>query len=154
MTDIKISDAVFIEAFMVWLHGPNYDETVLRQKLQQALNAAAQEARRVALEEAAKECDEWYNVSLNTLGKKAIKNAAISIRALSNAPPSSPWQPIETAPKDEEVILFFPERIEQNKYGSWKNPTCAIAASIGIGRAYGSASHWMPLPNKPAGGEG
>lgn len=52
------------------------------------------------------------------------------------------WQPIETAPKGEEVILYQPESGARYK----------LAPRIIIDYAPTSprqSTHWMPLPNPP-----
>ena len=59
------------------------------------------------------------------------------------------WQPIETAPKDGEVILvshIFNDQIywveaAKQKYGAWFRPT---------GHAVHQPTHWMPLPSAEA----
>jgi hypothetical protein len=57
----------------------------------------------------------------------------------------SGWQPIETAPKDIDVLLYCPERgpanherIELRDYGSTKG-----------GYVHSWATHWMPIPAPP-----
>ena len=62
------------------------------------------------------------------------------------------WQPIETAPKDGEVILvshIFNDKIywveaAKQKYGAWFRPT---------GHAVRQPTHWMLLPTAIAKGE-
>lgn len=56
------------------------------------------------------------------------------------------WRPIETAPIDEDVLLYCPERGVANR------------ERIELGTAHTSrgshhswATHWMPLPKPPEG---
>ncbi len=75
----------------------------------------------------------------------------------------SDWQPIETAPKDEDrlVLLWFPEEQVQSVayysayyaeggYGCvdgfpWVQPCSGERLNI----YYGTPTHWMPLPTPP-----
>lgn len=88
-------------------------------------------------------------------------------RALGGATPEPPaeWQPIETAPKDREVLGWFPYYATQQAGGSvwvirWredqysKNPKPYFEAS---GWVWGirdqrakQPTHWMPLPTRPS----
>ena len=63
------------------------------------------------------------------------------------------WQPIETAPKDRDIIVFIPTgyekidivRWERNEWWGdhWMNARC-----VDEGRA-GTPTHWMELPSDP-----
>lgn len=50
---------------------------------------------------------------------------------------SQGWQPIETAPKDETILIYQP------RFGR-------VTLSINDGFEYKEATHWMPLPEPPA----
>lgn len=59
----------------------------------------------------------------------------------------SKWQPLETAPRDEGVFLWFEGAVYPvlgHVYGS--NPARAASASArGV-----KFTHWMPLPEPPS----
>lgn len=66
------------------------------------------------------------------------------------------WRPIETAPKDEAVLIFIPGtepalEIEiahcssDDPDGDWYPATWPLASPIDM-----PPSHWMPLPSPPA----
>lgn len=65
----------------------------------------------------------------------------------------SDWQPIETAPKTTDVLIFARGRIviaHQNVYGDWSEPN-GDELSIYLETAHEcDATHWMPLPKPPA----
>lgn len=55
------------------------------------------------------------------------------------------WQPIETAPKGCDVLVYRPslptrDRIAVRRPADWCGPTCCPAAQ---------PTHWMPLPAAP-----
>lgn len=64
------------------------------------------------------------------------------------------WRPIETAPRDGSGILAFwgaDTRCDERSYGvivfvngEWTNPD-------NYSVTYGEPTHWMPLPEPPAG---
>lgn len=68
------------------------------------------------------------------------------------------WQPIETAPKDSEILLWFPRwkaktgRFQADKYSARPRPYWTMDAE----RLWGvrdvrlnQPTHWMPLPPPP-----
>jgi hypothetical protein len=55
------------------------------------------------------------------------------------------WQPIETAPKDERVLLFCPELSATNK----QRIELDAAYSTKGRYAHSWATHWLPLPQPP-----
>jgi len=64
------------------------------------------------------------------------------------------WRPISSAPKDgSAVLLFFPKRYSGSGGISWG---CHVSGDWLDSRAIrdNDASHWMPLPEPPAPGEG
>jgi hypothetical protein len=74
------------------------------------------------------------------------------------------WQPIATAPKDRKVLLYFPRDNIGVECGQWNKDEYAkrprpywmgdcwrlwgVAAYRGL-----QPTHWMPLPEPPAGEE-
>lgn len=61
------------------------------------------------------------------------------------------WQPIETAPEDEYVLIArdgYPLTVAKNQgRGDWVLAACGSYASDGT--PDGEPTHWMPLPAKP-----
>ena len=59
------------------------------------------------------------------------------------------WQPIETAPKDREVLLFGPKEFNRNSIvqGAW-NAGGAMHMAFWMGGIY-KPTHWQPLPAPP-----
>ena len=57
----------------------------------------------------------------------------------------SEWQPIETAPKDGQILLFYPPQrgVPARVY------VCDDWATVAPTRTYFVPSHWMPLPELP-----
>ncbi|QWE95622.1 DUF551 domain-containing protein [Cupriavidus sp. EM10] len=76
----------------------------------------------------------------------------------------SGWQPIETAPKWKEVLvwredsgsfiakLVAPEDVPEADAESWEDPSIPVWLSDAYGWQEGSETptHWMPLPQPPA----
>lgn len=61
---------------------------------------------------------------------------------------STDWKPIETAPKDQEFLVWHRGRIRQVQL--FDGPT--LSASTVVDSVYGRiwrATYWMPLPNPP-----
>jgi hypothetical protein len=51
------------------------------------------------------------------------------------------WQPIETAPKDRDILLY-----DENIYmGQWYDKDWWVEG----GQITCNPTHWMPLPNPP-----
>lgn len=70
---------------------------------------------------------------------RQIRQLLAAIRALKSQPAQTGWEPIETAPKDEIVLLTWLYR------GEWEYEVGLSYSSKG-GWYHGSATHWMPLP--------
>jgi hypothetical protein len=57
------------------------------------------------------------------------------------------WQPIETAPRGKELILYFPPT--KNGRGE---PSLAAWITVGVpGISHRKPTHWMALPEAPQG---
>jgi hypothetical protein len=54
------------------------------------------------------------------------------------------WQPIETAPRDERVVLLWCPYV-RNLYGVLGE----FAVGCSEDRIFNAATHWMPLPSPP-----
>lgn len=68
------------------------------------------------------------------------------------------WQPIETAPKDADVLLYCPERgvvrgaWRDDKYSTKPRPYWTNDRESLWGKTWTRAdqpTHWMPLPEAP-----
>lgn len=60
--------------------------------------------------------------------------------------PAPGWHPIETAPRDEVVLMAWLYR------GEWQYEA-GLAGSTRGGWLHGQATHWMPLPAPPSEGD-
>lgn len=60
------------------------------------------------------------------------------------------WQPIETAPKDKEILLFFPV-VRPTRQAGYGAPQMIRVDKL-HNWDYGNRipTHWMPLPPPPA----
>jgi hypothetical protein len=62
------------------------------------------------------------------------------------------WQPIETAPKDREILLYGKRRFTDGiAQGAW-NSGGAMHLPHWMGDVT-QPTHWMPLPSPPSGAE-
>jgi hypothetical protein len=60
----------------------------------------------------------------------------------------SRWQPIETAPKDQTIVLWIPKRYPHVVVAAhWASEECDWGWWAGASRV--EPSHWMPLPEPP-----
>lgn len=67
----------------------------------------------------------------------------------------SEWQPIETAPKDDWVIVYLPwvNEVRQARYNYSHRGSIGWKICFGSQHPttiYSTPSHWMPLPRPPA----
>lgn len=53
------------------------------------------------------------------------------------------WQPIETAPEDEFVLVWCPD------YNGEEEHVIAMLGPLGWWPRYCGPTHWMPLPEPP-----
>jgi hypothetical protein len=58
------------------------------------------------------------------------------------------WQPIETAPEDEFILLWDGSEVLYGTYG-WDEDERPVFFHDGPG--YRNCTHWMPLPASPEG---
>lgn len=98
----------------------------------------------------------WTNnkkrATVETMGAGGAMMAARFSRPLVEAGAAAPaegaaWQPIETAPKGESVLVYMPqleavEMSHQTEDGRW-------IGNSGLKWPPGVLSHWMPLPAAP-----
>lgn len=89
------------------------------------------------------------------------------LAALAATPAPAPgWQPIETAPKDKKVLVWFSDlsggtadiaKLDDDKYAKKPRPYWSgnYERVLGI-LAYrnGKPTHWIPLPEAPEAGQG
>ena len=70
----------------------------------------------------------------------------------------SEWQPIETAPKDQDVLLGWwwteyvstPRRVWTSEVGwAFSSNKCSKKSGYSNAWMHGNATHWMPLPDAP-----
>lgn len=89
----------------------------------------------------------WSCVWLNDGGKEAIA------RALADAA-TPKWQPIETAPRDREILIYSPEYDEQF-VAFWGvcpddgDSQWVVARSKDMVVIVRNPTHWLPLPAAP-----
>jgi hypothetical protein len=102
------------------------------------------EARRAKLESAFIEENKLADSLLSQLEKTEAQLEASQRREAAR------WQPIETAPKDCEVLLYGPTQFGGKGIvqGAW-NRGGAMHMEHWMGGIY-EPTHWMPLPSPPA----
>jgi hypothetical protein len=66
-----------------------------------------------------------------------------------NAALANQWQPIETAPKDKKIWLWWPEIDEYPVVGEWHKLGFWMVSRLGAGRVGSDPIHWMPQPEPP-----
>ncbi len=76
------------------------------------------------------------------------------LRASTPSPEGQTWQPIETAPKEENCVLLFADGWGVHP-GWWDSEHGWLACEEqGLtGGKFSEATHWMPLPNPPKCGD-
>jgi hypothetical protein len=72
-------------------------------------------------------------------------------RAMSE-PETSSWKPIETAPKDEEILIYTRHwgpiiALFSEEFGEWLS---RMQVPVAIKEEDEMPSHWQPLPPAPA----
>lgn len=97
----------------------------------------------------------WFAVMKNCPGQHLIYAPSVTAREGSNAVGGWPiprlqvgWQPIETAPKDVQVLLYNPRTYSQEIIiGYWGRDRWE--APDGDSIVVLDPTHWMPLPDAP-----
>jgi len=85
---------------------------------------------------------------------KCVKDCPDCTHPQPKREPLTVWKPIETAPKDTEVLLycnkFIPLYIGKKRYGGFGEPQQDVFAwrCSSSGR-FADPTHWMPLPKLP-----
>ena len=64
------------------------------------------------------------------------------------------WEPIETAPKDRDVLLWWPYWSRRPTIGYWKHTRWMAENALqdSVGDSGPQPTHWMPLPDPPTDG--
>ena|SRR5579872_1661857 len=91
----------------------------------------------------------WSGIIQPTCFCSCYNNSALKIKTYINwkgyKPSTHQWQPIETAPIDEEVLVFDGDEIliaYKNDDGYWIHSYTPSTERL-------LPSHWMPLPEPP-----
>ena len=84
-------------------------------------------------------------------GRGALENVRFGFEGAQEAR----WQPIETAPKDAELLLLYDEQEESVRAGFWDAVEVSPAAwtateTQGLTCGIIKPTHWMPLPDPPS----
>lgn len=58
------------------------------------------------------------------------------------------WQPIETAPRGVQLIIYWPPVPPKRPGGSWLSEM--IKVDLAGGTPFRRPTHWMPLPPVPS----
>ena len=84
------------------------------------------------------EVRDWFLPHETDRGLENVRNIVRIIASADRANSSTAWQPIDTAPKDRDVLLFLPN----------SKPTIAVGFYL---EEFGGdlITHWMPLPDAP-----
>jgi len=100
---------------------------------------------------------EFAGAELNAAAFAKYRDAYAAGHKAGNQSPT--WQPIETAPKDESIILlgYTPHpRLEGSRRvyeGRWNVGQEQFTSTNGF-MGHADATHWMPLPPPPEAGSG
>jgi hypothetical protein len=93
-------------------------------------------------------------VDLGELAGGYIAVGGVYVTTWGQSDKASPWQPIETAPKDGRIFLAYDPEIA----GAWAPPSpiafCRWDAGVWVDDAYTefNPTHWMLLPEPPVAG--
>jgi hypothetical protein len=94
-----------------------------------------------------------YSQNNTVPGSKAVRwNTRAAIAAIP--PRAEEWRLIESAPKDEWIIVWMPTAGPEGRMHAACNRKIANGHSWVIGHQFGfdseSPTHWQPLPSPPA----
>jgi hypothetical protein len=59
------------------------------------------------------------------------------------------WQPIETAPKDVFVLVYWPYWANEPVVAKWRTPSRRWESEVAVSTEGPDPTHWMPLPASP-----
>lgn len=124
-------------------------------------DVAGLEAREAALEEAAELCEMWNTTPGRSLAQEIRELKNVSTKAVSA------WQPIETAPRDGSIVMYWVTAVQYEgdeetglvndvdvsapDFGRWTGGEDGYHEPFsGIPGDGGSPTHWQPLPAAPA----
>ncbi len=97
--------------------------------------------------------DQPSDAALRALVEQAARESIDdALRGAASVPASPPtregWQPIDTAPKDRSVLVYWPDGDSVHVGIAWFGPNMQAWLVTNVGPV--APTHWMPLPPAPA----